>query len=168
MWRAGTGLGGSDRGRAREAVHARHLDVHQDRVELLRAEQPHRFLPVVRNHHGMTVALQHRERDLLVGHAVLDQQDALRRKGLRSGPGRGAAHRLNVAGERRARAVAQHTRDHVVQLVLLHGLHDPGGDAQLLALAQVRSHSRGGQQSRSRDRRANGRCGSSRRARSHP
>ena len=63
-----------------QAVHHRHLHVHQNEVETLSFQNGQRFLAVVGHNDGMPGPGQNGQGQLLVGNAVLDQQDPLRRQ----------------------------------------------------------------------------------------
>jgi len=58
-----------------EAIHLRHLHVHQDDVEWFAAKRLQRLLPIVRAHHGMTALLQQPERKFLIDWIVFREQD---------------------------------------------------------------------------------------------
>ena len=73
---AGQARVGADVAGRFQAVHQRHLHVHQHAVEGGLAQQVERFLAVGRQAHRRAHVFQHLQRDLLVEGVVLHQQDA--------------------------------------------------------------------------------------------
>ena len=73
----------------REAVHLRHLAVHEHGVVAGARHRLHRFAPVVRDVHPVAELLEDPHRDLLVHLVVLGHEDAggERRAGSRGGCG---------------------------------------------------------------------------------
>ena len=73
------------RARSLQAVHDRHLDVHQHHVRLLAGDLLDRVGPVLGHQHHVTVPSKHRRHQLAVGRDIVGDQHAQRADARRGG-----------------------------------------------------------------------------------
>ncbi len=101
---------GADAARGLEAVHARHVAVHQHQLVVLLREALERLDAVVGDGDFAAEALQHADRDFLVGAVVLDHENAAVAEAVARPGAFGARHetrRRRLVDEQRAQAVEQ-------------------------------------------------------------
>ena len=136
-WPARGLLLGADRRRRLQAVHLRHLHVHEHQVERLPPQEGKRLLAVVRHHDRMAPLFQERQRQALVDRAVLRQQDT------QPTPGCGRQARSARGWDQALHRRMPQRRAHgVEQLRLFDGLSEIAGDAQRPGTAAHRCHDR--------------------------
>nr|WP_230625960.1 hypothetical protein [Cupriavidus necator] len=152
---AGQARLGADAARGLEAVHARHLHVHQRQVVGLHRQALQRLHAALRRIGRDAGLLQQVYRDLAVDLVVFHQQHApLRQRP--AGPGRGARR---LVGPRRIRIGRQHAQRRIEQHRRAHRLEQRGVEAAALALAHHRLTAVGGHHQRPRARAAQRQAG---------